>query len=351
MCICPFRSLSPADGPPSSTYRSISPRGPERNNPQVEDINPVRHAERGRQLAARLATNKFKRLEKENPRTNDKDGFDAQAEFAKLTGTRSGGVYIPPARLCTLQAAAAQDKLSPEYQRLAWDTLRESITGIVNRVNITNIKNIVPKLSSKNLIRGKGLFARNTMKARATSLPATDAFDEPISPTARSIPTPSPLNRVHSLSGSDAHSPSPPPPNLGGKTSLLDLNDWVVDVEGPNVGSVTGKGTGPIDISPNRWQPPPSSTTSINMRPLPLRRKDMSERPTSTHPATNTAALLIQVEDSPSEIQIRPADPAKKYLCPQTHERHWRRIEPLGCAGSVRINLRFPEPSDVAASQ
>jgi pre-mRNA-splicing factor CWC22 len=101
---------------------------------------------------------------------------DAKAEFAKLIGSRSGGVYMPPARLRALQAAASNDKSSPEYQRLSWDALRKSITGIVNRVNITNIKQVVPELFSENLIRGRGLFARSIMKAQAASLPFTPVF-------------------------------------------------------------------------------------------------------------------------------------------------------------------------------
>ncbi|KAJ3526969.1 hypothetical protein NMY22_g9954 [Coprinellus aureogranulatus] len=107
------------------------------------------------------------------------DNFDAKAEFAKLlgNGTRSGGVYMPPARLRALQeAAAAQDKASPEFQRLSWDALRKSITGIVNRVNIANIKEIIPELFNENLIRGRGLFARSIMKAQAASLPFTPVF-------------------------------------------------------------------------------------------------------------------------------------------------------------------------------
>jgi pre-mRNA-splicing factor CWC22 len=101
---------------------------------------------------------------------------DAKAEFAKLIGSRSGGVYMPPARLRALQAAASSDKTSPEYQRLSWDALRKSITGIVNRVNITNIKQVVPELFAENLIRGRGLFARSIMKAQAASLPFTPVF-------------------------------------------------------------------------------------------------------------------------------------------------------------------------------
>ncbi|KAJ7149061.1 MIF4G-domain-containing protein, partial [Mycena crocata] len=101
---------------------------------------------------------------------------DAQAEFAKLVGSRSGGVYMPPARLRALQAAASSDKTSAEYQRLSWDALRKSITGIVNRVNIVNIKAVVPELFAENLIRGRGLFARSVMKAQSSSLPFTPVF-------------------------------------------------------------------------------------------------------------------------------------------------------------------------------
>ncbi|KDR81950.1 hypothetical protein GALMADRAFT_60089 [Galerina marginata CBS 339.88] len=99
-----------------------------------------------------------------------------RAEFAKMLNTRSGGVYIPPARLRAMQAAASSDKSSPEYQRLSWDALRKSITGIVNRVNVTNIKMIVPELFNENLVRGRGLFARSVMKAQAASLPFTPVF-------------------------------------------------------------------------------------------------------------------------------------------------------------------------------
>lgn len=61
----------------------------------------------------------------------------AKAEFAKLLGSRSGGAYIPPARLRALQAEAAKDKASPEYQRLSWDALRKSINGLINKVSYT----------------------------------------------------------------------------------------------------------------------------------------------------------------------------------------------------------------------
>ncbi|KAK1223939.1 pre-mRNA-splicing factor cwc22 [Marasmius sp. AFHP31] len=116
------------------------------------------------------------KIEKPKEEKEKEKEFDAKAEFAKRGGSRSGGVYMPPTRLRALQAAAANDKASPEYQRLSWDALRKSITGIVNRVNITNIKQVVPELFTENLIRGQGLFTRSIMKVQAASLPFTPVF-------------------------------------------------------------------------------------------------------------------------------------------------------------------------------
>lgn len=59
----------------------------------------------------------------------------AKAEFAKLLGSRSGGAYMPPARLRALQEEASKDKKSSEYQRLSWDALRKSINGLINKVS------------------------------------------------------------------------------------------------------------------------------------------------------------------------------------------------------------------------
>ena len=55
----------------------------------------------------------------------------AKTEDEKLLNARSGGVYIPPARLRALQAQIT-DKASTEYQRLAWDALKKSINGLIN---------------------------------------------------------------------------------------------------------------------------------------------------------------------------------------------------------------------------
>ncbi|KAI0736821.1 MIF4G-domain-containing protein [Fomitopsis betulina] len=175
------RSRSPenSEQPPSSRRRSASPPGSDRlvELPRVSDVDPARRAERERQLAARMAAIELEKMEKGKGKdVDDKKNIDAKAEFAKLSSTKSGGVYMPPARLRALQEAASKDKASAEYQRLSWDALRKSITGIVNRVNVANIKHIVPELFQENLIRGRGLFARSVMKAQSSSLPFTPVF-------------------------------------------------------------------------------------------------------------------------------------------------------------------------------
>ena len=43
--------------------------------------------------------------------------------------------------------------------------LRKSINGVVNKVNVSNIQNIILELFNENLLRGKGLLARAIMKA------------------------------------------------------------------------------------------------------------------------------------------------------------------------------------------
>ncbi|CAH8330574.1 unnamed protein product [Eruca vesicaria subsp. sativa] len=88
---------------------------------------------------------------------------------------KTGGVYIPPFKLARMMKEV-EDKSSVEYQRLTWDALRKSINGLVNKVNVSNIKNIIPELFAENLIRGRGLFCRSCMKSQMASPGFTDVF-------------------------------------------------------------------------------------------------------------------------------------------------------------------------------
>lgn len=54
---------------------------------------------------------------------------------ATVTG-RTGGVYIPPFKLAQMQKdAAVMGKATKEYQRIAWEALRKSINGLINKVS------------------------------------------------------------------------------------------------------------------------------------------------------------------------------------------------------------------------
>lgn len=105
-----------------------------------------------------------------------KGRFDAlqQMETAKVT-TRAGGAYIPPHRLRQMQQSV-KDTSSEEYQRITWEALKKSINGLINKVNTSNIKMIIPELFGENLVRGRGLYCRSMMKAQTASLPFTPVY-------------------------------------------------------------------------------------------------------------------------------------------------------------------------------
>ncbi|GFR42187.1 hypothetical protein Agub_g3072 [Astrephomene gubernaculifera] len=90
---------------------------------------------------------------------------------------KTGGVYIPPFKLARMMAEQrARDKSSPEYQRLTWEALKKSLNGIINKVNVVNVKNILPEVFRENMIRGRGLFCRSLMKSQAASPSFTPVY-------------------------------------------------------------------------------------------------------------------------------------------------------------------------------
>jgi len=137
-------------------------------------MDDERAIERERQLAERVREHERKEAARK-PLTDEEKQASAKAEYEKLLNMRSGGTYIPPARLRALQAQIT-DKTSKEYQRMAWEALKKSINGLINKVNVSNIKFIVPELFGENLVRGRGLFCRSIMKAQAASLPFTPIY-------------------------------------------------------------------------------------------------------------------------------------------------------------------------------
>ncbi|KAJ2999913.1 pre-mRNA-splicing factor cwc22 [Globomyces sp. JEL0801] len=93
---------------------------------------------------------------------------------------RTGGAYITPARLKQMQKNIT-DKTSEDYQRLTWEALKKSLNGLINKVNVSNIKFIIPEIFGENLLRGQGLLCRSLMKAQAASQPFTPIFSAIVS--------------------------------------------------------------------------------------------------------------------------------------------------------------------------
>ncbi|OQV04053.1 MA3 domain-containing protein [Cladophialophora immunda] len=180
----PGGSYSPGPSAPrkrSPPSRSPSPR--RRRPAPIEDgderkpkgAEPEREMdERERQLLARFKPREADEARRK-PLTAEEKQAAAKAEYEKLLTMRSGGTYIPPAKLRALQSQIT-DKSSKEYQRMAWEALKKSINGLINKVNVSNIKHIVPELFGENLVRGRGLFCRSIMKAQAASLPFTPIY-------------------------------------------------------------------------------------------------------------------------------------------------------------------------------
>ncbi|KAE8353041.1 hypothetical protein BDV28DRAFT_134019 [Aspergillus coremiiformis] len=168
------RKRSPPSRSPSPNRRRSPPGDSVKEDGDAPRIDPGRAIERERQLAERVRQHE-KQEAARKPMTEEEKQASAKAEYEKLLNMRSGGTYIPPARLRALQAQIT-DKTSKEYQRMAWEALKKSINGLINKVNVSNIKHIVPELFGENLVRGRGLFCRSIMKAQAASLPFTPIY-------------------------------------------------------------------------------------------------------------------------------------------------------------------------------
>ena len=149
-----------------------------------------RSRDRKRRDRGRDNRRKHQRRSRTRSRSKDKESRKERSERAKETATPAptseaeqrrldvlmgktkpsltGGVYIPPHKLRELQNNL-NDKSSLEYQRLTWDALKKSLNGLINKVNVSNIGNIVQEIFAENIIRGRGLMSRSLMKAQAAS--------------------------------------------------------------------------------------------------------------------------------------------------------------------------------------
>lgn len=113
--------------------------------------------------------------EKNNPSTKQSEIPTTQKKAVDLLTTRTGGAYIPPAKLRMMQAQIT-DKSSAAYQRIAWEALKKSVHGHINKVNTGNITIIVRELFKENIVRGRGLLCRSIIQAQAASPTFTHVY-------------------------------------------------------------------------------------------------------------------------------------------------------------------------------
>jgi hypothetical protein len=66
--------------------------------------------------------------------SNLSEAVDKLQKPSSILG-RTGGAYIPPARLAMMQKEIT-DKASDAYQRVSWEALKKSINGLINKVVI-----------------------------------------------------------------------------------------------------------------------------------------------------------------------------------------------------------------------
>lgn len=98
-----------------------------------------------------------------------------EKKVVDMLTSKTGGAYIPPARLRMMQAQIT-DKSSAAYQRLAWEALKKSIHGHINKVNTGNLATVIRELLKENLVRGCGLLCRSIIQAQAASPTFTRVF-------------------------------------------------------------------------------------------------------------------------------------------------------------------------------
>ncbi|KAG1877695.1 hypothetical protein DFJ58DRAFT_3515 [Suillus subalutaceus] len=146
--------------------------------------------------------------------------------------------------------------------------------------------------------------------------PSSNLLESPISPTSDSFQPIAPFTPPKSLS----RSPSPSPPNLGRRTSLIDLKDWIVD-DGPNR---TPSGVSPHnsrhlkgfpDLSRTPPQiahkpsaarsPPMSSAPLINLESPPKSRPPLPPRKPS-YTSTDSSPSISNSAISDSSATLRP---------------------------------------------
>ncbi|KAG5893705.1 hypothetical protein JTB14_017812 [Gonioctena quinquepunctata] len=152
------------DRPNSDRYWNKYPR---RDNTKVGQ----RYYEEGNEEGEKTQEN-----EAHEKKTEDKSVIKPrERKTVDLLTSRTGGAYIPPAKLRMMQESIT-DKTSAAYQRIAWEALKKSIHGYINKINTSNIGIIARELLHENIVRGRGLLCKSIIQAQAASPTFTNVY-------------------------------------------------------------------------------------------------------------------------------------------------------------------------------
>ncbi|XP_057684776.1 pre-mRNA-splicing factor CWC22 homolog, partial [Corythoichthys intestinalis] len=160
------RSRSKSREPDRDRDRSRS-RSPDRSRGRERSRSRDRY-DRGQRTRDRHRDGERRRERERRGRSPSPPPAKKKKEELDPILTRTGGAYIPPAKLRLMQQQIT-DKSSLAYQRMSWEALKKSINGLINKVNVSNIVNIIQEILQENIVRGRGLLARSVLQAQAAS--------------------------------------------------------------------------------------------------------------------------------------------------------------------------------------
>ncbi|GAB0089233.1 Pre-mRNA-splicing factor CWC22 homolog [Sergentomyia squamirostris] len=147
----------------------------ERERPEDDRRRRERRRTRSRSRSRSPDRRGRNRKPEESEKSNPEVITERQRRTVDLLTSRTGGAYIPPAKLRMMQAEIT-DKSSAAYQRIAWEALKKSIHGYINKVNVDNIGIITRELLKENIVRGRGLLCRSIIQAQAASPTFTHVY-------------------------------------------------------------------------------------------------------------------------------------------------------------------------------
>ena len=122
-------------------------------------------------MTSEIEINKEQPLPEKTPTTSNILPSDIEETSLPKNPLKIGEKYIPPYKMNKIieQIRTKNDTKSEEYQKIMWDLLSKSINGIINKVNVSNIQNIIYELFNENLLRGQGLLIKCIIRGQLTS--------------------------------------------------------------------------------------------------------------------------------------------------------------------------------------